>query len=87
MMMRCPFQECRMATTVPMTSQVHLIVAIGDDNRTYIHGPYDTQEGRAWIMRMLVEVARLAKVDLQELVDKEREVYGNNKGIPLELMQ
>jgi hypothetical protein len=54
-----------------MESVTHLIVAIGDDNRTYIHGPVIDPEQKAWVMRMLIDVANTAKINLQELANQE----------------
>ena len=79
--MRCPFRECTKETTLPMESATHLIVAIGEDNRTYIHGPVFDPKQKPLVMRMLVEVARLVDIDLQELVNKEKEFYEDQREI------
>ena len=64
-----------METTLPTESVTHLIVAIGEDNRAYIHGPVFDPEQKVWVMRMLVEVAKIANINLQELVDEERKFH------------
>ena len=78
--MVCPFEECGGETTLPVESATHLIVAIDEDNLTHIHGPVFDPEHKPLVLRMLVEVARFANIDLQELVEKEKEFY--NERLP-----
>jgi hypothetical protein len=57
-----------MATTLPEESATHLVVAIGHDDRAYIHGPIQP-ENRVFIKRMLMEVARALEIDLREVAE------------------
>jgi len=52
----------------------HLLLALDETGRLHIHGPVDTEEGKAAILRMVVDLAGYMGVDLQELADKGREV-------------
>ena len=81
-MIRCPFYDCEVETTIPEDSLVHMVVAIGHDDRAYIHAPYDTDRGKLWIMRMLVEVARVAGISLQEIAEQERRILGTKPHLP-----
>ena len=67
--MRCPFEECRRRTTLPSKSATHLIVAIDEDDGAFIHGPIEP-EHKQLIKRMLMEVALLCQIDLQELAQE-----------------
>jgi hypothetical protein len=73
--MKCPFEECQRATTLPKESATHLIVAIDHKGRAHIHGPIEP-EYKQLIERMILEVARYCQVDLFSLARKFDEVYG-----------
>ena len=77
-MLECPFHECAAITTLPLNGNYgHLLLALDETGRLHIHGPVDTQEGKATILRMVVDLARYMGVPLQELVNKERELYAD----------
>ena len=75
--MKCIF--CGLKTNLHREPHAHIIVTIGHDNSSHVHGPVVEEEDKPWVKRTIVEIAKVSGVNLSDIVSELKQLEKENR--------